>query len=92
MPSKKVRVGATYKYDPVPFDRFNPPFGCHKGDEVKVINLPGCPRANTMGMCYVAKGGKFAGMVCTNSLESKRKKAGTCMKKSATKRKVTRRK
>jgi hypothetical protein len=93
MPSKKVRVGATYKYDPVPFDRFNPPFGCNKGDTVKVVNMPGCPRANTMGMCYVQKGGKFAGMVCTNSLESvRKKKAGTCMKKYTTKRKVTRRK
>jgi hypothetical protein len=69
--AKKVRVGSKYIYEPVPFDMSNPPFGCEKGDEVKVVNLHGCPKANTMGMCYVEKGGKFAGMVCTNSLKNK---------------------
>jgi hypothetical protein len=72
--AKKVRVGSKYIYEPVPFDMCNPPFGCEKGDEVKVVNLHGCPKANTMGMCYVEKNGKFAGMVCTNSLKSRSKK------------------
>ena len=69
--AKKVRVNKTYRYNPVPFDISNPaiPKLLQKGDIVKVVNLPGCPRANTMGMCYVQKDDKFAGMVCTNSLE-----------------------
>jgi hypothetical protein len=50
------------------FDLLNPPFDVKKGDTVTVVNLPGCPRANTMGMCHVARDGKFAGMVMTNSL------------------------
>lgn len=67
---QRVTVGKRYRFEPVPFDRINPPFGAVAGDIVTVINLPGCPKANTMGMCYVAKDGQFAGMVCTNSLEA----------------------
>ena len=69
----KVRVGATYIFDPVFFDVLYPPanIALVKGDLVKVINLPGAPKANTMGMCYVAKDGVFAGMVMTNSLKRK---------------------
>jgi hypothetical protein len=66
--AQKVRMGVRYRYEPVLFDLLNRPFGVQKGDIVTVINLPGCPRANTMGMCYVAKDGKFAGMVMTGSL------------------------
>ena len=64
----RVTVGRRYRYVPVPFDRCNPPFNVEPGEIVTVINLPGCPKANTMGMCHVAKDGKFAGMVCCNSL------------------------
>lgn len=64
----KVRVGSKYKYEPVPFDKINPPFDVEEGDIITVVNLPGCPKANIMGMCHVAKDGKFAGMVMTNSL------------------------
>lgn len=66
--TRKVRVGARYIFEPTIFDRINPPFDVRPGDEVTVINLPGCPRANTMGMCHVARDGQFAGHVCTNSL------------------------
>ena len=66
--AQKVRVGSSYIYNPVLFDQLNPPFGVEPGDKVKVINLHGCPKANTMGMCYVEKDGKFAGMVMCNSL------------------------
>lgn len=66
--SKKVKVGKEYTFQPVMFDILNPPFDVRPGDRVTVINLPGCPKANTMGMCHVAKDGKFSGMVCTNSL------------------------
>lgn len=64
----RVRVNSTYTYRPVLFDVCNPPFGVSPGDKVKVVNLHGCPRANTMGMCHVEKDGTFAGMVMTNSL------------------------
>lgn len=67
--ARKVRVGSTYVYNPVLFDVWNPPVGgLKKGDKVQVVNLHGCPKANTMGMCYVNKDGKFGGMVMTNSL------------------------
>lgn len=76
--SKKVRVGATYVFKPVPIDRFLMAPQAVKegwlkeGDLVKVINCHGCPPANTMGHCYIEKDGKFCGMVCTNSLVSRR--------------------
>jgi hypothetical protein len=70
---KKVRVNSVYEYKPVYLDRFDPPVGNpKKGDLLTVVNLHGCPKANTMGMCYVNfESGKFAGMVCTNSLKRK---------------------
>jgi hypothetical protein len=79
MNNKRVRVGKKYKLSLVPFDQFNQPFGMIEGwlkdgDEVKVINLFGCPKANTMGMCYISKNGEFAGMVMTNSLVDIEKK------------------
>ena len=67
--NKRVRVGKPYIFDPVFFDVSNPPFGAKRGDVVYVVNLHGCPKANTMGMCHIEKDGKFAGMVCTNSLK-----------------------
>ena len=69
--NRKVRVGSKYKYEPVPLDRFiSPPIGDLKeGDIVTVVNKYGCPKANTMGQCYVEKDGVFMGMVCTNSLK-----------------------
>ncbi len=66
----KVRVNSLYTYDPVLLDRTaNLPIS--KDDIVRVINLHGCPPANTMGHCYVAdpETGHFIGMVCCNSLE-----------------------
>jgi hypothetical protein len=74
MSFKRVRVGTKYVFDPVPMDIYDNKTDCKKGDIVTVINLPGAPRANTMGHCYVAdENGKFLGMVCTNSLESIKK-------------------
>ena len=76
---RKVRVGSVYIFDPVIMDRNTLP----KGTVVKVVNLHGCPPANTMGMCYVLKENleiysekydghwEFHGMVCTNSLVNK---------------------
>ncbi len=70
MAHRRVRVNSVYTYDPVLFDMLNPPKDLEKGAVVRVINLFGCPKANTMGMCYVGnvKTGEFIGMVCTNSL------------------------
>lgn len=69
---KRVRAGYCYVFQPVWFDQANPPFDAQPGDIVRVVNLPGCPRAGTMGMCHIERredtGWKFAGMVCTNSL------------------------
>ena len=72
----RVRANTKYRYNPVPMDRINPPFGVsdgyinlRPGDTVTVVNLPGCPKANTMGHCHINKDDKFAGLVCTGSLE-----------------------
>jgi hypothetical protein len=69
--NNKVRVGSTYVYDPVGWDMFDPPYDCHLGDLLKVVKLPGCPPAGTMGHCHVAHAdtGDFAGLVHVNSLK-----------------------
>jgi hypothetical protein len=67
--TRKVKVGRTYVFSPVLIDVINPPYNVRKGDVVRVVNLPGCPRANTMGHCHVQHlDGTFAGLVCCNSL------------------------
>lgn len=64
----KVRVGSSYYYNPVGMDVYDARTTLKKGDHVTVTNLPGCPKANTMGHCHVLKDGKFAGLILTNSL------------------------
>ena len=69
---KRVRVNSVYEYLPVLMDRCDPPAGRPQpGDLLRVVNLPGCPKAGTMGMCHVnfARTGEFAGLVCCNSLQ-----------------------
>lgn len=69
---QRVRINQEYRYEPVMLDRFHPPYDVTEGDIVKVVNLPGCPKAGTMGMCHVMhtgeRDGQFAGLVCCNSL------------------------
>lgn len=69
----KVRVGTIYRYNPNGWDRIIPTGGnaLALGQLVRVINLPGAPKANTMGQCYVAdvNTGKFLCMVSTDSLD-----------------------
>jgi hypothetical protein len=67
----KVKVNAIYRYNPVLLDRIDGRTNLQEGDLVRVVNLPGCPRANTMGHCHVAdpNTGRFIGLVCCNSLE-----------------------
>lgn len=77
MKHRRVRVGAVYRYDPVPLDRIHPPAGGPApGDLLQVFNPPGCPPANTMGHAFVrfADGLRFAGLVCTNSLQPRGRK------------------
>jgi len=72
MPTKRVQVGREYWYVPVLLDRCHPPYNVSEGDRVVVVNLHGCPPANTMGHCHVNHAdpgkGTFAGLVCCNSL------------------------
>lgn len=66
----RVRVNSKYRFVPVLIDRCNPPYDVQPGDIVRVVNLPGCPKAGTMGHCHVQHlDGRFAGLVCVNSLE-----------------------
>lgn len=65
---RKVRAGSEYYFNPVGMDLYDPCTTLKKGDKVKVVNLPGCPKAGTMGHCHVNKDGKFAGLVLVNSL------------------------
>ena len=70
--SNRVQAGRKYVYRPVGLDVWDSRIygGMVKaGDYVKVVNLPGCPRANTMGHCHIeTMDGQFAGLVLTNSL------------------------
>lgn len=62
----KVHVGSLYRFAPSFMDRDV----ADRGTIVRVINLPGCPKANVMGQCYVEHlGGEFIQMVCTGSLQ-----------------------
>jgi len=67
----KVRAGRIYKYNPVLLDRIHRCAGAAEpGQLVRVVNLPGAPKCNTMGQCHIEDlQGHFLGMVCTNSLE-----------------------
>lgn len=64
----RVKAGKLYTYNPVAMDVWDARTELKRGDTVKVVNLPGCPRANVMGHCHVYKDGEFAGLVCTASL------------------------
>jgi hypothetical protein len=66
----RVRVGGIYRYEPVGMDIWSPCNASLKsGALVKVINIYGCPPANTMGHCYVENFiGTFQGLVLCNSL------------------------
>lgn len=69
----KVRAGSVYIYHPNLLDKIDGRTNLKAGDAVKVVNLPGCPRANVMGHCHVAdpKTGHFIGLVHVNSLHTR---------------------
>lgn len=68
----RVRANTEYIYYPVLMDRIRPAHHIQlkPGDIVRVVNLHGCPPANTMGHAHVQLNGEFAGLVHTNSLYS----------------------
>ena len=68
----KVKANSVYAYNPCLLDLADARTTLRKGDRARVVNLPGCPRANTMGHCHVEDpvSGKFVGLVSTSSLES----------------------
>ena len=69
---KRVRAGSVYVYNPAGADLWDARTDLKEGDHVRVVNLPGCPRANVMGHCHVAhpETGRFIGLVLTSSLDS----------------------
>lgn len=64
----KVRANHEYIYYPNLLDRVDGRTDLVPGSIVRVVNLPGCPRANTMQHAHVYFEGRFAGLVHCNSL------------------------
>lgn len=66
----RVKAGSTYVYRPALLDLIDARTDLKEGDVVRVVNLPGAPKANTMGHAHVETlDGKFIGLVQTASLE-----------------------
>jgi hypothetical protein len=68
---KRVRAGSVYTFQPVMMDIvWSRHHSATAGERVRVINLPGAPKANTMGQCHIenAETGDFLGMVSVHSL------------------------
>lgn len=67
-----MKKTATYIYEPVGLDRFDPkPHQPKPGTRVVKVQPRGCPKNGTMGFCYVedAESGAFYGLVLLNSLK-----------------------
>ncbi len=65
----RVRVGSKYRFEPWGWDVFDPKADIESGAIVRVVNLPGAPKANTMGHAHVEDlDGNFLGLVSTASL------------------------
>jgi hypothetical protein len=65
-------AGSAYRFEPVMIDRLHPPYNVREGDVVRVVNLRGCPEANTMGHAqFMHLDRTFGGLVRTNSLRCK---------------------
>jgi hypothetical protein len=69
----RVRVNSTYIFKANGWDTFDAKHNGYlsDGDLVRVVDLHGCPKANTMGQCYVRKVGDTSNafaMVSTGSL------------------------
>jgi len=71
--TNKVRVNSLYVYHANLLDRTDGRTNLKNGELVKVVNMYGCPKANTMGHCYVVRKGDvdtFVGLVHCNSLHT----------------------
>ena len=66
----KVQANREYIYYPNLMDMIDGRTALVPGSIVTVMNLPGCPPANTMQHAHVYYNGKFAGLVHVNSLHS----------------------
>jgi hypothetical protein len=66
----KVRENSRYVFTPVGMDIYDSRTSAVANQVVRVINLYGAPKCNTMGQAHIedATTKKFLGMVCTNSL------------------------
>lgn len=69
-----VRANQEYIFYPNLLDRNDGRTNLVPGSIVKVVNLPGCPKANTMQHAHVEFEGRFVGLVHTNSLHSMKDK------------------
>ena len=92
---RRVRAGQVYRFEPVLIDQLHPPYNVEPGDIVRVVNLPGCPRAGVMRHCHIEHlDGGFAGLVCCNSLQEltaaeRQERARRCRRFRATWSRVT---
>jgi len=66
----RVRTNTEYIYYPNAMDRIDRRTSQVPGSIVRVVNLPGCPPANTMGHAHVTYSGVLAGLLHTNSLHA----------------------
>jgi len=66
----RVKVGGRYVFRPCTIDRvLAQHHGLQSGEAVRVVQLHGAPKPNTMGHCHVERAdGSLAGMVSTDSL------------------------
>jgi hypothetical protein len=66
----RVRAGSVYMFRPAGWDRTAPShLGLTDGQRLRVVNLRGCPPANTMKHAHEQDlAGQIMGMVCTASL------------------------
>lgn len=67
----KVRANSVYTFRPVLLDRLlSQHHHARDGQRVRVVNLNGAPKCNTMNHCHIedSESGEFLGMVCCNSL------------------------
>lgn len=69
----RVISNRVYFFVPNLLDQIDGRTSLAEGSEVRVVNLPGCPRANVMAHCHVAdpETGDFLGLVHVNSLHSR---------------------
>ena len=68
----RVTVGRVYQFRPNLFDELmSEHYTAVPGQIVRVVNMPGCPPANTMGQCHIedVETKEFLGMCTVNSLE-----------------------